>query len=142
MQQMSPDEYRHFLLDRPRTAKIATVRKDGRPHIAPIWFDLEGDIFVFTTWHKSVKGLNLLRDPRVSLCIDDELPPFAYALIEGTATFHDDVELLQQWATRIAGRYMGLDQAEAYGKRNSVPGELVVKVTPHKVSAYTGISDW
>jgi hypothetical protein len=43
MQQMTPEEYRAFLLERPRTAKLATVRADGRPHVAPIWFDLDGD---------------------------------------------------------------------------------------------------
>ncbi len=49
MQDMTPDEYESFLLDRPRTAKLATVRDDGRPHIVPVWFDLDGDGFIFTT---------------------------------------------------------------------------------------------
>ncbi len=47
---------------------MATVRNDGRPHVVPIWFDLDGDDLVFTTWHTSVKAANLRRDPRVSIC--------------------------------------------------------------------------
>lgn len=43
MRQMNPAEARAFLLERPRTAKLASVRADGRPHVAPIWFDLDGD---------------------------------------------------------------------------------------------------
>jgi PPOX class probable F420-dependent enzyme len=141
MHQLSAAEYRAFLLDRPRTAKLATVRADGRPHVAPVWFDLDGDDLVFTTWHTSVKATNLRRDPRVSLCVDDETPPFAFVIIEGTAALSDDAGQLVYWATRIAGRYMGAALAEAYGKRNGVPGELLVRVTPIKVVAQANVSE-
>jgi PPOX class probable F420-dependent enzyme len=138
---MTPDEYRSFLLDRVHTAKLATVRADGRPHVAPIWFDLDGDTFIFTTWHKSVKGINLRRDPRVCLCVDEEAPPFAFVQVEGTAAISDDLTELRHWASRIAGRYMGADQADAYGQRNGVPGELLVRVTPTRIIAQKNISD-
>ena len=126
-------ESRTFLLSRTRTAKLATVRADGRPHIAPIWFALDGDTIVFTTWHTTVKATNMRRDPRVSLCVDDETPPFAYAQIEGTAQLLAEPNELAYWATRIAGRYMGEALAETYGKRNGVVGELLVRVTPTKL---------
>ena len=45
------------------------------------------------------------------------------------------------WATRIAGRYMGVMQAKAYGARNGVPGELLVRVSPTRVVAQSGIAD-
>lgn len=141
MRRMSPDEYRAFLLDQPRTAKLATVRADGRPHVAPIWFDLDGEDLVFTTGHTSVKGVNLQRDPRVCLCVDEETPPFAFVIVEGTATITDDLEQLRYWATRIAGRYMGSDLADAYGQRNGVPGELLIRVTPTSIVAQAGIAD-
>ncbi|MBE7556542.1 MAG: PPOX class F420-dependent oxidoreductase [Anaerolineales bacterium] len=141
MQKMTPAEYRSFLLDRARTAKLATVRADGRPHVAPIWFDLDGDTLVFTTWHRSVKAANLHHDPRVCLCVDDEAPPFSFVQIEGTTTISENLDDLRHWATRIAGRYMGLDQADAFGRRNAVPGELLVRVTPTKIVAQKNISD-
>ena len=126
-------EHKHFLIDQVRTAKLATVREDGRPHVTPVWFELDGDTLVFTTWHTSVKAMNITRDGRVCLCIDDEKPPFSYIQIEGTATLSADSQELKYWSTRIAGRYMGAELAEAYGKRNSVEGELLVRVTPTKV---------
>jgi PPOX class probable F420-dependent enzyme len=141
MQQMTPEEYRAFLLERPRTAKLATVRADGRPHVAPIWFDLDGDTLVFTTWHTTVKAANLRRDPRVCLCIDDDAPPFAFVIVEGIAAISADAADLRRWATSIAGRYMGSDQADAYGSRNGVAGELLVRVTPTHVVAQARISD-
>jgi PPOX class probable F420-dependent enzyme len=138
---MTEREYKSFLLDRARTATLATMRADGRPHAAPVWFDLDGDTFVFTTAEGTVKGRNMRRDPRVSLCIDDEVPPFHFVVIEGTAELKAEDSDLLHWAIRIGGRYMGEDRAEEYGRRNSVPGELLVRVTPNKILAYKNISD-
>ncbi len=141
MRAMTEDEWRSFLLDTPRTAKLATVRKDGRPHVAPIWFTLDGDELVFTTWHESVKAKAILRDPRVSLCIDDERPPFAFVMLDGTATIDEDPAELRAWAARIGGRYMGQEQAEAYGERNGIPGELLVRVAITNVVAVDGVAE-
>ncbi|MCU0491447.1 MAG: PPOX class F420-dependent oxidoreductase [Chloroflexaceae bacterium] len=128
MQAMTEHECRQFLLERPRTASLATVRADGRPHVAPIWFDLEGDTMLFTTWHTTVKARNMRHNPCVSLSVDDETPPFAFVLLEGEAHLGDELAEVRHWATRIAGRYMGAALAEAYGTRNGVPGELLVRV--------------
>ncbi len=135
MQDMTPDEHESFLLDRPRTAKLATVREDGRPHVLPVWFDLDGDGFIFTTWQETVKAANLQRDGRVRFCVDNEVPPFAFVLVEGTAEVADGAEDLLYWASRIAGRYMGANLAEEYGRRNGAPGELLVRVITAKVVA-------
>lgn len=141
MRHMTPDERRAFLTRGTRTAKLATVRADGRPHVTPIWFVLDGDTFVFTISHGTVKAANLRHDPRACLCVDEETPPFAFVQAEGTATLHDaDPELLR-WATRIAARYMGADQADAYGQRNGMPGELLVRFTPSRFIAQQAIAD-
>ena len=148
---MSDDEVATFLEAMPaRTAKLATVRADGRPHIAPIWFTLDrssagpdapfGDV-VFNTAEGTVKGRNLSRDPRVALCIDDDHPPFSFAIVEGTATLSGDPEELLHWATVISGRYMGNDQAEAYGRRNGVPGELVIRLRPTRITSQARVAD-
>lgn len=129
------------MLDRSRTAVLATVRADGRPHAAPIWFDLDGDKLVFTTGESTVKGRNLRRDPRVSLCIDEEEPPFHFVVIEGNSELTAGDSDLLYWATRIGGRYMGADRADEYGRRNAVEGELLVRVTPQKIVAHKNISD-
>ena len=134
-------EQRNFLLHGTRTAKLATVRKDGRPHVVPIWFDLDGDTLVFTTWHTTIKAANMKRDGRICMCVDDETPPFAYIMIEGIASFVKDQEALLRWAARIGGRYMGSDRAEEYGKRNGVEGELLVRVTPTRVHFEKNIAD-
>ena len=140
MRRMTAPEIRAFLTQGTRTAKLATVRADGRPHVAPVWFVLDGEDLIFTTWHTTVKAANLRREPRVALAVDDETPPFAYVLVEGTATISEDLEELRIWATRIGARYMGAEQAEAFGARNGVPGELLVRVTPVRVTAEADIA--
>ncbi len=140
MQKMTPEETRAFLQTGTRTAAVATTRADGRPHVAPVWFVLDGDDLIFNTAETSEKGRALKRDPRVALMIDDETPPFAFVAIEGVATLSDDPTALLDWATRIAARYMGADQAEAYGRRNGVPGELLVRVTPANTVAMKDVA--
>jgi PPOX class probable F420-dependent enzyme len=108
--------------------------------VAPIWFHLDGDRLIFTTGQNTVKGRNMRRDPHVSLCVDDESPPFKFVVVEGLAEFADQDPDLLYWATRIGGRYMGAGRAEEYGRRNAVEGEMLVRVTPRKVLAYKNIS--
>ena len=127
------DEQRAFLLHGTRTGKIATVRKNGSPHVVPVWFLLDGDTLVFTTGDKTSKAASMRRDARVTICVDDEVPPFSFIIVEGTAELIDDMEALKVWATRLGGRYMGSALAEQYGARNAVPGELLVRVTPTRV---------
>ncbi len=132
--QLASPELQAGMLAGTRTAKLATVRADGQPHVVPIWFLLDGETIIFTTGSASVKVRNIKRDHRVSLCVDDEQPPFSFATIEGTAQLIEpNHEELKTWATRIAGRYMGEDRAEAYGLRNSVEGEILVRITLTKI---------
>jgi PPOX class probable F420-dependent enzyme len=134
--------WREFLLESPpRTAKLGVVRADGSAHVAPVWVDLDGDEIVFMTSAASVKGKAILRDPRVSMCWDDERPPFSFVTVTGTATTSSDPAALLHWATRIGARYMGSARAEEYGRRNGVPPELVVRVTPHRIVAKVNVAD-
>lgn len=138
---MTKDQWQKFVSEGTRTAKLSTVRDDGSPHIAPVWFLLDGDDLVFNTGQDTVKGRNLARDGRVALCVDDDRPPFAFVTLEGRAELSDRLEEVRDWATRIAARYMGEDLAEQYGARNGVPGELLVRVRIEKVIALAGVAD-
>ena len=135
------EEQRAFLLYKTRTGKLATVRKDGRPHLVPIWFLLDGDTIVFNTGESSVKALNIKHDQRVSLCVDDENAPYAFLVVEGVATLSDELDQVRFWATKIGGRYMGMELAEQYGARNGVPGELLVRITPTKILFAKNVAD-
>jgi hypothetical protein len=140
---MEEAEVRAFLAGPPvHTGKLATVRADGRPHVAPVWYVVDDDgTIVFNTGESTVKGRNLRRDPRASLCVDDERPPFSFVVVEGIVELSDDLDDLREWATKIGGRYMGDDRAEEYGERNGVAGELVARLRPERVVSVMDLAD-
>ena len=138
MENMSKAEYLAFLSVPARCAKLATVREDGRPHVVPVWFTLDGEHVIFTAGHTSVKVRNILRDGRVAICVDEDSPPFHYVLLEGRAEVLDDsLEAARYWGAIIGGRYMGLERAEEFGRR--AEGEWVMRMIPEKVIAYKNV---
>ena len=140
-QDAPPEWWRDFVSALPaRTAKLAVVRADGSPHVAPVWTDLDGPDVVFMTSAETLKGRSIRRDGRVALCWDDERPPFSFVTVTGSATTSEDPAELLAWATRIGGRYMGAERAEAYGRRNGVPPEMVVRVRPRRVVAKVDVA--
>ena len=140
---MADEQVRAFLTALPaRTGKLATVRADGRPHLAPVWYEVDEDwSIVFNTGGSTVKGRNLARDPRASFCVDDQRPPFSFVVVEGVVELGDDLDAVRHWASRIGGRYMGAERAEEYGARNGVAGELVARLQPGRVVSAFDIAD-
>jgi PPOX class probable F420-dependent enzyme len=126
---------REFLVAGTRTGKLGYTAPDGRPLVAPVWFVLEDDAVVFNTGAATAKGRALRRDPRAAICVDLEQPPYAYVQVQGIAELSEEPGDLIATATAIGRRYMGAEQAEEFGRRNGVPGELVVRLRPVKVLA-------
>ena len=81
---MNEQETWDFLTEGTRTAHVATTRSDGRPHIKPVWFVLDGrpgDFqFLFTTYAQSVKGRGLRRNTQVAASVDDPAPPYSFVI--------------------------------------------------------------
>ena len=153
---MSKKEIRKFLMQGTFTGKLATVKKDGSSHIVPIWFVLDGgsnkggsgrkgkdEDIIFTTDSTSVKAKNIQHDNRVSICVDDQTPPFSFVVVYGTAKIHHYKQReLFRFATKIARRYVGKENAELYGRRNSTEGEVLVRIKPTRIIAEKDIAGW
>jgi PPOX class probable F420-dependent enzyme len=122
-----------FLSAGTRTGMLGFLARDGRPLVAPVWFVVDSGELVLNTAKASAKGKALMRDPRVVLCVDDPHPPYGFVQVQGIATLSEDPDELLDIATRTGARYMGPDRAEEFGRRNGVPGELVVRIRPTKV---------
>jgi PPOX class probable F420-dependent enzyme len=138
---MTDDERRAFLSAGTRTGILSTVRADGRPHAAPVWFVLDGDDVVFNTGRDTVKGRNLRRTGQAVLTVDEATPPFAFVTVSGTVEISEDLEEMLGWSTRIGARYMGAEQGEQFGRRNAVAGELLVRLRPQNTVALGGVAD-
>jgi PPOX class probable F420-dependent enzyme len=137
-QAMTEAQWRAFVSEGTRTGKLATA---GPPHVVPVWFVLDGDDVVFTTEKASVKGRRLTSDGRAALCVDEERPPYSYVMLRGRATVTEDLDEMLHWATRLGARYMGEAAGPAFGARNAVPGELLVRLRIERVTAFAGITD-
>jgi len=128
MRAMDWAESRRFLLHGTRTAKVATVGGQGRPHVVPVWFTLDQDDLVFSTVSRSVKARNLARDSRVAIAVDDETAPFGFVSIIGRAELVERPEDFLVWTTRIATRYVGDARGPELGRTFIEIDDLFVRV--------------
>jgi PPOX class probable F420-dependent enzyme len=144
MSTMTKDEIRNFLLQGTLTGKLGTINKDGTPHVVPIWYMVdEEDNIIFNTGGESVKAKNIRRDNRVRLCVDDQTPLFSFVLVDGIAQIESgQTSEIYKWAKIIAARYMGDEKSEAYGKRNSGQGEILVKIKPVRTVGHKDTAGW
>jgi PPOX class probable F420-dependent enzyme len=139
---MSESEVWAFLADPVRPAVLSTTRADGRAHCAPISYLIAGHTIVFITGRESVKGRNLRRDPRLSLCVQDEEPPHSFTTVEGVAQLSFDADDLREIATRLGARYNGDERAEEFGRRNSGSEQLIARVTVTHVVGTNNVADY
>jgi PPOX class probable F420-dependent enzyme len=140
MTSVTDPEVSAFLREGTRTGILGYASASGRPLVTPVWFIVEDGGLVFNTGRETAKGRALARDPRATMVVNLQEPPYGFVQVQGEAELSEDPAELLRTATAIAARYMGADQAEAYGKRNAVPGELVVRLRPTKVIAALNVT--
>lgn len=112
--EMSPGEIDEFISSQ-RTATLATLGADGQPHLVAMWFGyLDGHLW-FETKAKSQKAVNLQRDPRVSVLVEDgeTYDTLRGVALEGHAEITTDPDALQRLGVDIWERYYGDYNAEA-----------------------------
>ena len=129
------DDVIAFLSEGTRTGKLGYTASDGRPLVAPIWFVVDNGQLAFNTGSDTAKGRALARDSRTVLCVDDQQPPYSFVQVQGIAALSEEPGDVLDIAVRTGARYMGAERAEEFGRRNAVPGELVVRIRPTKVTA-------
>jgi PPOX class probable F420-dependent enzyme len=110
-------EHRAWLLEKLRWAVMATIGKDGMPSQSVVWFDLDPneDVVLLNTLSGRLKHRHLQRDPRVSLCFEDDTQ---YLTIEGRAEISPDPGMETIWA--MARRYGEGDGSFAKGERINI----------------------
>jgi len=135
-------EIRAFLTFGTRTGKLGVTRLDGSPMVVPIWFGVDDDdTLLFTTWGESIKGKSLRRDGRVSLCVDEDSPPYGTCASTARRRCSTIPSCCAAGRHASAAVYMGAERAAEYGARNGVEGELLVRITPTTIVAQAGIAE-
>lgn len=102
------EDVRTFL-EEARFAVLATVNANGSPQQTVMWYELRGATIVMNTRRGRKKDRNLIRDPRVSLCIEDG---FRYVTLEGSIEMVDDPATGQADIAALARRYHNAAKAE------------------------------
>jgi PPOX class probable F420-dependent enzyme len=101
---MSLDANVRDFLNEQRFAVLATINSDGSPQLTVMWYELRDDMIVLNTTLSRVKGKNLQRDPRISICVEDD---YRYVTISGVATLNDEQATAQADIRALAIRYHG-----------------------------------
>jgi PPOX class probable F420-dependent enzyme len=102
------EKARAFLQEQ-RFAVLATLNKDGSPQLTTMWYLLEGDTIIMNTKAGRVKDLNMKRDPRISICVENG---YTYVTISGIVEMNEDQETAHYDIYRLAARYHGEETAK------------------------------
>jgi PPOX class probable F420-dependent enzyme len=133
---MTRGERERFLGER-RVAVLTTIDGDGAPVPAPIWYAWRNGAFYFRTANTAARLANIARDPRVSICVQEERPPYKAVIAHGRA----DVGTMQPWlADAMPRRYLGRLGAIAYrrisqGDVERGP-EVTIMVQPERITSF------
>ncbi|MGC4936590.1 PPOX class F420-dependent oxidoreductase [Kribbella sp. DT2] len=136
MTDMNETEWRSFVSAGTRLAHVALTRADGRPHVTPVCFVLDGDELAFALSPGSVKGNSLARDQRIAVCVSDEQQPYSFVSVEGRARVSADVKDV---ARGIAGRYYPSESAEDLAESFAQGGFTAVHIGITNVIARSGL---
>jgi PPOX class probable F420-dependent enzyme len=139
MTTMTVNEWRSFVTVGTRLAHIAVTRPDGRPHVTPVCFVLDGDELAFALSPGSVKGKTLARDRRIAICVSDERQPYSFVTIEGEAQVSAEPDQIKHIAAGIANRYYPSQPAEEFAESFVQAGFTAVRIRITNVIARSGL---
>jgi PPOX class probable F420-dependent enzyme len=136
---MTDNEWRSFVTAGPRLAHIGLTRADGRPHVTPVCFILDGDDLAFVLSPGSVKGKCLARDPRSAACVSDERQPYGFVTVEGRARVSAEPDQVKHVGTGIAERYYPTQPAAEVAESFVRGGFTAVRISITDVIARAGL---
>ena len=119
---------------KPRIARLGSVRRDGSPHISPVWYRLEEGAFLILIDRGSQKHRNLEGDPRVVLCIDDDSPPYHTVLVRGRASVEDSPG--PAWRLALAVHYLGDEGGRRYVATNDGGNGVLLRIVPESITGW------
>ncbi len=123
---MLSDRARAFLAE-TRFATLATINPDGTPQQTVMWYMLRGDHVLMNTKRGRHKDRNLLRDRRVSICVEDG---YRYVTIAGEVELVEDPIVAQADIKALAVRYHGPERGETMARDSFAAEERVSILLP------------
>ncbi|MCH8814055.1 MAG: PPOX class F420-dependent oxidoreductase [Chloroflexi bacterium] len=129
---LSKSEREAFLRGR-HVCVLSTIGPDGKPVLTPIWYLYRNGQILMRTGSQAIKTLNISRDPRITICVQDERPPYKSVTISGTASIESQQPGL---GPLIARHYLGALGGAVYMRiaRSAIEEseEVTLVVTPER----------
>lgn len=135
---MTEAEIADFLAP-PRNLQVATINRDGTPHLVTMYYAVIDDRIAFWTYRKSQKVLNLKRDPRITVLVEDgkSYGELRGVSIAGRAILSEDREAVMDVGKRLFVRYFGdLNEAAMAGVEASGAKRIAITVEPEHVVSW------
>jgi PPOX class probable F420-dependent enzyme len=136
---MTHDEIVKYLGDQ-RTLQVASIDRDGAPHLVAMWFAFWDDKLAFWTYGKSQKIVNLRRDPRLTVMVESgsTYEELQGVMIKGHATIVDDLDEVLRFGEKVYERYWGPIDNDAVreGVRTMGAKRVVVVVEPDSITSW------
>jgi PPOX class probable F420-dependent enzyme len=136
---MSDQDARAFL-EAGRDLQVASINRDGTPHLVTMWYLVDGDTTAFWTYAKSQKVMNLRRDPRITVLVatGERYDDLKGVSISGHAEIVDDPEEIQRFGEQVFERYWGpiTDDAVREGVRHMGAKRVIVRVVPERTVSW------
>lgn len=136
---MDAEEIEEFI-EEQKSLQVGTINSDGSIHLSTLWFAVVDDLIVFETYTSSQKVVNLERDPRITVLLEDglEYNNLRGVMIKGTANLVSEPTEVKQIAREVIKRNQPeipdemLDDAAA----SLAVKRTVVTVVPEKVVSW------
>lgn len=130
---LTPAEQTAFLRDHPKCA-LATIDRDGFPHVVAMGFYVDDGIFYMTSYAKAQKVLNIRRNPQVGLMVETgaSYAELQGVMVRGTCEIIEDVETVRA----VMNHRRGSPESGRRGSLDSAPKRVVLKITPHKTASW------
>jgi PPOX class probable F420-dependent enzyme len=134
------DEEIDAYLDEQKTLQVASIDRDGTPHLVAMWYTRYKDRIGFWTYGKSQKVLNLQRDPRLTVMVEsgEKYEELRGVMIKGHATIIDDPNEVLAFGEAVYVRYWGPIEHEAVreGVRTMGAKRVLILVEPDKIVSW------
>ena len=135
---MSKEEITTFLQNQI-SLQIGTINKDGSPHLSTMWYFYDGESFIFHTYRKSQKIINLKRDSRITLLTEagSQYSDLQGIIVYGNAKIingKDSLEEVIRYMEMVGEKYIKDEEGAQYieGMKLQAPKRSVVIVKPSK----------
>lgn len=138
MATLEKEQLDEFLKDSNLIGTLATLDRDGRPYQVPVWYEWDGTYLWIVSKPRAEYVENLRRNPNLSVCIARGQLPYVRVSIQGEGTL---IETGRDWipmGRRMATRYLGSEEGNAYIDKTQNWKRIYIRVTPVRIISWDG----